>query len=75
MTGLAGIRCASCGRLAPIAVADVTGPEPDDSYTGWQVADLRRATAPPSGVDTGLVIAAPPAWMPLPDAIDAEPTW
>ena len=45
-----------------------------DSYTSGRVADLLKATAPPSGVDTGLVIAAPPAWIPLPDAIDASPT-
>ena len=70
---ISGIRCAICGRAAPITVADVTGPDSGDEYVGWQVADLLKPTAPPSGVDTGLVIAETPAWMHVPEAIHTEP--
>ena len=72
---LAGIRCAICDRLAPITVADLTGPDPDDAsteYTGWSIADLLKPTAQPSGHDTALVVAETPAWMWVPESIDSE---
>jgi len=71
---LAGIPCSICDRLAPITVADITGPDPDSiEYTGWSIADLLKPTAPPSGHDMLLAVASTPGWMPVPEAIDSEP--
>jgi len=71
---LAGIRCAICDRLAPITVADLVGPDPDDTeYTGWSIADLLKPTAPPSGHDALIVATPTGGWMNVPDAIDTEP--